>query len=318
MKLVDDLRGVDQRLLPDAARRFAAFVDAARRASSLTRRHIHPLPARMRAGLLDSLDAAIASKRWGLPARRPTVALLAAVAVLIGGLSVAATRPAPGHKQAVPTTDAGVDSTYVGPHVGDQVDAYVASRQEELDRQVRANGSAMSVAVVSFTDYQSIEAAAAFISGVTPRRVFFGVHIPTVPTEVGQATVVDFVPDTTAAFRANAKARARLALTFKQLSDAAPARTAPEKKFRTFYRNFAEANRIESAQLAKLCSCVFGVVVEGSRGALKTLAESGAVRLVDIAPEGVPVNRLGFRAISPAEKGKITSGPASPLSDLGR
>lgn len=320
MKVVEDLRAFDARLLPDAARRFARLQHLAQSTRTRSRHLFHPLPARVRTNVFDSLDAAVAARRWGLPARQPTVALVVALGVLIGGLSVAATRPAPGHRLASTTssTDPGVDSTYVGPHVGDDIKVYVGERQQALDRQVKAHPGATSVAVVSFADYVSIEGAAALVGGLKPRRVFFGVHIAKVPTEMGQATVTDLVADTTAAFKANAKARSRLAVTFKQLSDAAPSRTDAERKFRAFYRTFAEANRIEAARLGTLCACVLAVVVEGRLDALKTLSESAAVRLVDIAPVGVAVDRLGFRPITPEEKGKITSGPSSPLAELSR
>lgn len=243
---------------------------------------------------------------------------MVALAVLVGGLGVAATRPAPGHHVTSTPSDLGVDSTYVGPHVGDDVNAYLAARRNELTRRAQAKPTAVTVAVISLVDYTAISVAADLIGDVTARRVFFGVHIAKVPTEVGQSTVTSFVKDTTTAFKANAKARAKLALTFKQLADAAPARTQPERKFRDFYRSFAEANRLESAALAKLCACVFGIVVEAPLGALQGIAADPRVRLVDPAPEGVQVSRLGFRALSPDESGKITSGPASPLAELSR
>lgn len=266
-----------------------------------------PRPTIRRA--FNAIDARVAAHRWGLPARQPIVALLAAVVLLGTGLSVAATRPPQG-QSPIPNDQSvdAVDSTYVGPNVGDNVESYIARRKLVLSSNPGSKDSALRYAVVSFSSYLPIEVAHDALSSVTPKRVFFDTPLAANPNDVGQVAVSSFVKDTLAAFAANAAARAKLAQTFAQYAKASPSATDAERKFRDFYLNYAKSNEIEAEQLAKNCACVFGVVVQGSLASLRTLAAQSGVRLVDLAPVNIPQDELGFRPIAPEETGVLSSG----------
>lgn len=301
------LSELDAQWLPGTAARYARVRDVAgqlRHSLHHTARH----ETRRRAvAILDGLDGAVATRKWGLAARRPTIALLAAATVLVSALCVLAIRPVRVSPDALSATQV-PNSTYVGPQVGDNVSAYVARRNAELDRLAAATPDGPTLAVVSFNRFMSIQDAATVLGGVIARRVFFGVPVLGTQTEIGQSAVGDFVKDTTEAFATNARARARLAVTFGQLADASPARTDVEKKYRQLYANFAAANRIEAQQLARRCACVIGAVVDSTLSTLKTLKSQQGIRVIDVAPANVPANSLGFRPIAPDEVGTISSG----------
>lgn len=301
---------LDAKYLPGLAQR---YVGARERVGTLRRRAHHTAKHGGRQAALqalDQLDSTVASKRWGRSASNPYLALLAAGTVFAAAIGVLIIRPVgttPDRSEGGPTNNI-VSSTYVGPQVGDEVAAYIAKRNSELKRLSISVPDGPTLAVVSFSRFTSIEDAAAILASVGTRRVFFGVPLEGSPTEIGQSAVSDFVKDTKAAFLSNSQARAKLATTFGQFANAAPARTDVEKQYKKLYGKFSKNNEIESKELGKLCACVIGAVVDSTMKTLQALEEIPGVRVVDVAPADVPANSLGFRPIAPDEVGTITAG----------
>lgn len=304
------LSQIDDRWLPGLARRYVLLHDRVARVRSVAT-SITPHDGRAQVfGKLDRLDARAAKRSWWLPGRAPGVVMVSALMVLVVCIVTLKLKPAPTsqHDTVADTKTPVVGSTYVGPQVGDNVSDYVARRNSELNRLAATVPQGPTLAVLSFSSFTSINQAATLLAGVSSKRVFFGVHVEGMQTDIGQSAVTSFVEDTRTAFASNARARARLSTTFQQFANAITASDPASKRYRQIYDQFAQANRIESEKLGAYCDCVIGAVVDATLGQLADLLKDPSIRIIDVAPSDVPPNSLGFRPISPDETTTIQTG----------
>ncbi len=228
------------------------------------------------------------------PARR-ILLLFAASLVVVGlcGLLAITLFDWRGGTATSATKDAGKLSSGIGPQPGDDVAGYLASRSPDL---ISAKGD--RTAVVSLPAYVN-EAQARTIAGQA-KVVGLLAAVPGGPPAVVTGSIAAWVDGQVAEKRTNRD-------EMKQLLP-----TVDDPQFKTFYQE-------EIARLNSLLDgvepdgpLVFGVVVEAPSTALRTLGESGQVRLVDVAPTAKVPRNASFRGLRPEETAKANTPPARP------
>jgi len=193
----------------------------------------------------------------------------------------------------VVTKDAGKLSSGLGPQPGDDVAAYLADRSTAL---TAAKGD--RTAVVSLPAYLSEAQARAAVGQA--KVVTLLAAVPGGFPAVVPGSMSDWVNSQVADKRSDRD-------EIKQLLP-----TVDDPQFKTFYQE-------EVARLNKLLDgveadgpLVFGVVVEAPSAALQSLAGSGQVRLVDVAPTATVPPGTPFRGLRPEETAKANDPPTRP------
>jgi hypothetical protein len=216
--------------------------------------------------------------RLGRGARRIGVPLAVAVAVLAALLL---TR----HRSAPPDFGRG-DVVRVGVSQGASIPGYLADSRARL---AALPGRPPVYALVSFSDYLSVDAVTRALSGVEPFQVYLRVPLPHTQTAIVKVPVARLPEDLLAGMDAEAGRRADAA---RRTGDPVAA---------------AEAQRYREH-----CSCGYAAVVRADAAALAALASRAGVRAVDPAPAVTDPNRAVFLAPLPEQ-----SGTAAPPDDSG-
>ncbi len=259
--------------------------------------------------VLRRVDDGVAGGRLadGLHRNRQLLALLAALIAFTASFvhlqrfpeqaPLAAERPLPDGGEGGGSADGGA----VGPEVGADTGSYI----EERTRALAAAEGGSRLAVVSFTEYVTAEEAAALLPDeLEVHRV--QVRIPADGADPLDVPVED---DLAASVRATLAAqREQIAEEEREFVRLLESDTVTDEEFRQFYE--AEVERLTAIRnlIDSGAATVFAVVVGGDVATLRDLAESDAVRLVDLAPEGADPAETPFYGLLPDGGGTVSHG----------
>jgi len=228
-------------------------------------------------------------------ARRVMLLLAASLVVvgLCGLLAVTVFHWPGGGSSATVAKDAGKLSSGLGPQPGDDVAGYAANRASAL-----AAATGDRTAVISLPAYVNEAEARAAIGQAKVVGLLAAVPggLPAVVT----GSMNNWVDSQVADKRSDRDEMKRLVPT------------VDDPQFKAFYQD-------EIARLDKLLDgvsadgpLVFGVVVVAPSPALQTLAGSGRVRLVDVAPAGPVPPGTAIHGLRPEETAKANDPPNRP------
>ncbi|WP_112299720.1 hypothetical protein [Rhodococcus wratislaviensis] len=200
-----------------------------------------------------------------------TAVVLIAVTVVLGVLH--------------PVRRAPVSTDTLGPDNGEVVADYLARADRSLDA---ADGRREHWALVSFTRPVTTEAVRDVASGIRVSQVLFRVPLDRVQTPLVSVPVA---AGDAALARASALAAGR-----------AQAVTGETERQ-------AQIAAVSSAELARNCACVIGVVVRGDREALTALRSAPDVRAVEALGADAVAGRFAVRPLLPEQVEIVGPGP---------
>jgi hypothetical protein len=299
------LRDLDDRYLPDLARRLDALVS--RLPSPPEPSGPAPLVVRLRR----------VDDRW---TRRGPLALLRDVPQL-GAVAIAAVllvngvtlgqRLNPPPKAAPPAAvrtgspePGDPDDGHLGPEIGDKVPLYLATAKNNLVQEANGSPDGQAVAVVSLTTYRTPEQVRDLVRGTEVLRVFFRAPLRLPAGAVHSVVVGDLVTDTRKAIaRAGAERAAQAAELLKvaKTIENDPAQKADQEKDAKIYQR-------ESELLRGGCACVYAVAVRARLRVLADLLNQPTVRVVDAGARDVGPGDYEYSALLPEEKVVVTAG----------
>ena len=293
MRLLDQLRATDERLVPRLAAGLRAGLDRLSGARSAGTTVPPRGGARRPAvpGALRRLDDRLAS-RGPLAAVRaaPQLGALVIGAVLLLGAVVALTRQDAGQEGSGAPADA--DSSAVGLPEQD----YRAEARTRLDALVAQAPGGPVPALLSLSSRATPQQAVALAGGLRPRRVYLAPEAPPVPQEVAVLDVRDLRPELEAAFDAEAAGTQRRVAALRAVADRIESSRTAERDQAEQAVSLAEQ---QAAGWRARCACVVALVVAGLPEALRDLQADQAVRAVDPqVEEGAPAT---VRLLLPGE-----------------
>lgn len=312
MRLAD----LDQRVIPEAARRTAALAAWFRRALPLHDQPPHPravtpAPLVLRLRAVDDRWAATGALAW-LRDIPQLGALAIGLIVVTAGATVVTrqeARPPPTEVASGPPVGPATpgEGGLVGPMIGDDVLTYVDEAERRLEVRAAGEPDEEVYAVVSFGAYRSpVEAAALLIPGITAIKGFY--RVPPRPRE--QTDLLEFaigdgalVPEAVRAFEQRAAFRTGEVRELDQVNT-----TTTDPAQHAYNSATAAQYRREAAALKQRCACLYGVAVQAKLRVLQELAGRTGIRLVDAAPANTDLELLTFAALLPEEKVTVTRG----------
>ncbi|OUS96582.1 hypothetical protein [Rhodococcus sp. NCIMB 12038] len=200
-----------------------------------------------------------------------TAVVLIAVTVVLGALN--------------PVRRAPVSTDTLGPDNGEVVADYLARADRSLDE---ADGRQERWALVSFTRPVTTETVRDAASGTRVSQVLFRVPLDRVQTPL--------VPVSVAAGDAALARASDLAAGRAQAMTGETARQA-------------QIAAVSSAELARNCACVIGVVVRGDHDALAALRSEPDVRAVEALGADAVAGRFAVRPLLPEQVETVAPGP---------
>ncbi|KAF0963683.1 hypothetical protein [Rhodococcus sp. T7] len=200
-----------------------------------------------------------------------TAVVLIAVTVVLGALN--------------PVRRAPVSTDTLGPDNGEVVAGYLARADRSLDE---ADGRQERWALVSFTRPVTTETVRDAASGTRVSQVLFRVPLDRVQTPL--------VPVSVAAGDAALARASDLAAGRAQAMTGETARQA-------------QIAAVSSAELARNCACVIGVVVRGDQDALAALRSEPDVRAVEALGADAVAGRFAVRPLLPEQVETVAPGP---------
>lgn len=220
-------------------------------------------------------------------------------------LAAGADGPRPG---AVPGPTAGPTggdlpggSAVVGPAEGAALADYVRERQDALAEAPDGE----RLAVVSFGEYVTPERAAELIPDGL-EAVSVQLRIPDEQMEPFTIEVEDGIAS--AADEAIAAERQRIADEEAEFEELLGSGTVEDEDFLEEFRQQLERLKAVRNLLDSGAGTVFAVVVEGSVGDLREVADDDGVRLVDLAPEEADPDSSTFYGLLPDDDERATYG----------
>ncbi|HVM26916.1 MAG TPA: hypothetical protein VM433_04495 [Mycobacteriales bacterium] len=311
-----DLRELDRRLVPAAARRLRAAVDAVeavRRRGLAGARTARTAAATWLTAAAASLDRRYASSGPLARLREvPLVGVAVVVAVLLAGAAAAVvlTEPPPEPTVVSPGGDNLVLRTAsLGVPPGADVDEHLAQARVLLEELALRRPDARFLALVSLDRYLPVGAADALVDSATPQRAYLratgldGAEIVEVPfATAGSTSVLPALCSATASRkRAEAESLRRLAAA---IEPAGPEQQAQQAEFA------AQADRAdaEAEAYSGECPTLFALVVEAEADVLRALLDRESVRGVEVAPAGLTATELVVTPLAPEAEGRLPTG----------
>ena len=304
------LRGLDDRVVPRAAARLRALVDAVGRRRRAVRTTASAVVAPVRSGgvgALQRLDDRF-TRRGPLAVVRevPQVGLVAVAAVFLAGAGVALARGGDDGPRGA-STSVSASSRVLGPEVGADVQAYVETSREAAVERARDRPDAEHLALVSLSEYRTPEAVAELLGGLEVQRAYLRVPADD-PSEVLSAEVSDLVADLAPLYAATAARKAQDQREFARLAATIDATSAEQREFKEFYELSARIAGREAEAYRNGCACVFSVVVRSTAATLAELPALQGVRAVELAAAGVTLQELRIRPLGPEATTTVEAG----------
>jgi hypothetical protein len=310
VSLQDRLREADRRLVPVAAARLRAVLDAASggRRSALARV--------ARPGPLRRLDDRFARRGpLALLAEVPQLGLLLVALLLLagggtvlarGGEDAAAERPAPAAVLPGPPV--------LGPEIGAQITQYVSTARAAAAQASQERPQEEQLALVSLTAYATPEKAREVLTGLDVRRAYLRVPAGPDPTEVLSTDVEDLVGDVRRLYTATAARKGREQQEFLGLARSITPDSPEQQRFRAFYEASARASGKEATAYRTGCACLFAVVVRAPVRVLAELPALAGVRAVELAPPGATVEEIRVRPLVPEQTTVVAALPRASVT----
>lgn len=189
----------------------------------------------------------------------------------------------------------------VGPLAGSQVDPYLASRAEVL---ATAPEDEARVAIVSFTGFLEPAEARELLDGVEVHLVQY--RLPERTPRPAEVDVADEGVVTTLQ-REIAQLVTDLRAEEEEVSSTLESGVEDES-FRADYEARLDELGALRNTLTSDPAIVFGAVVTGPVGDLRSIADHADVRLVDLAPAGTEVDATTFYAVLPTDDARFSFG----------
>jgi hypothetical protein len=204
--------------------------------------------------------------------------VLVVVAVVVAGLWYFWPRPVPSNVDSISVSRVGASD-------GTNIPSYVAGARRSLSL---LKGSAPTVALVSFAEYQTGSGAAGVVGAVPLRLAYARVPLPGVQTRISSFTVVS----------GRDLASGVVGLASERTAAAADLAAAGDVDGAAIARREAVAYRGG-------CACVYGVVVVAAPDVLRGLAGRGGVRVVEAAPSVRDPYSTVFAPLLPEQKSVV-------------
>jgi hypothetical protein len=216
------------------------------------------------------------------------------------------TRPPVAEESAAPTTPAEDPATdsHLGPEIGERVSDYLDAAKDRLQRTGAGQPDAVTVAVISFTGYQTPEEVQRLIGQVQVQRVIFRAPLRLPNGTVHSVATQSLVKDTRTQIRRVAAVRTAEAKELRKVADTIdndPNQKADQIRDATLYER-------EAALLKGPCRCVFAVVVRTPYRVLLDLLAIPAVRSIDAGAPGGEADDYEFSGLLPEENATVTGG----------
>lgn len=195
--------------------------------------------------------------------------------------------------------DSATDVAAVGPVVGASVDRYLSERRDAL---ASAPADARRVAVVSFAEFRTVTEAAEQLGGLTVHEVLYRMPRGEVAPErvPVRGDLVEAVESLVAE---------RIAEIQQEEADVASTlETTDDQEFQADFRARLDELAALRNTLQTDPAIVYAVVVEGRVEALRGLAGSPDVRLVDLAPAGTEIDTTAFHGLLPTATDRFRRG----------
>lgn len=305
------LRDLDDRLVPEAASRLRAAVDALHRAWSAAEQRM----TRLRAGLQPQV---LDDRFGGVPAvarlrDRPVLAGIAVLALLVAGLGAAAVvddrdRPSTGVPAGGAVTEAGERPVpgALGPDGGMRTDAYERAATQGLVVAVQRDPTTERVALVSFAEYRTPVQAATLLEGFRVDRVFLrakaaGAKATLLPVDIRGKLLLSLQR----AYADTARNRLAAERSYQGYVDTLVGSSKEDKAFRSLYAAFARSSRIEAREYGRGCACAFSALVTATPAQLLTLRARPGVRVVEVAATGLTASAVQVLPLLPEVVGLV-------------
>jgi hypothetical protein len=307
-----DLRRLDRRVLPGAARRLRDALDAV---ASTRRRGVDGLRTAWRGTARTVLAwAQCTDERFAATGplarlrRAPHVALVLVAAVLLSGAAATLRLTDPQPDGAASTQQDEAAPASVGPPPGADVDDHFAAAGARLEELAQRRPDDTFLALVSLSRYLPVAEVGPLTDGLGLQRV----HLRAPQVVEGETAEVPIVAGETSVLpalcAATASRRADEAESLRASAASLEPTTAEQQALRAGYEAQAAASRAEAEAYGGECATAFGAVVEGSARRLRGLLDHDAVRGVEVAPVGVALLDLDVRTTPPEGDGRLTTG----------
>lgn len=281
------LRALDDRVVPLAAARLRALVD------TFTAR-----PGRLR-----RLDDRYAGRGpLAVVRSAPALGVAVVLAVLLAGVGVVLARDGSAGGQGAPVR------RVLGPDPGTRVADYVARARAQAAAYSQDRPQAQHEALVSLSRYATPAQARGLLEGLAVQRAYLRVPSSRAGgSELLAAPVVDLLPDLTALCARTAERKRQDATEHAAQARSVTGTSDQERQQRAYEAAVSTTARAEATAYGSGCACVFSAVVRGPAGLLAALPALRGVRVVDLAPGGVPLDQLEVRPLSPEQVTVATS-----------
>ncbi|MFP5220139.1 MAG: hypothetical protein ACLGIG_10465 [Actinomycetes bacterium] len=306
-----DLRELDRRLVPEAARRLAAVVatsDRAVRRGVATARRAAERASQQAVRLSRRADERLPSTGPLSHVRAPQLALLLVV-VLVSGTFAAVqlggdepSSPAPGAGESLLRT------ATLGVPAGDDVEQYLASTASLVQELALRRPDAEYLALVSLDAYLPVGQLPDLVAPTRLQRVYLRAQTADaelVEVPLAQASAATVLPALCAATASRKEADAD---NLRKLAGALPAGTPEQQRQRSEYLATADTYAKEAAAYSGPCATAFSALVEGSAADLAALLERPGVRGVEAAPVGITALDVDVRPLLPETTGTAPTG----------
>jgi hypothetical protein len=275
------LRALDERYLPEAARRLRAW--------------------RARADVVGGRVSGAGRRGFVALRTRPQLSgALLAVAVLAGALAVVVSNHDSGARQqpTATTPNGGYSYSTIGPLPGQQVADYLRQARQRLAQVAAARPDASSLAIVDLSGYRRAHDVVQLFRGMQVSQVHYRVRVAGLDTRPHVAAVsgADQIPGVV---QRSGQVEASTAVSLERYASTLPTTTPALKQQHDLLVKQAVIARAEAARLNGSCACIFAVVVQAPAKRLQALAALRAVRVVDPAPAGSAPGSVGFMPLPP-------------------
>jgi hypothetical protein len=189
----------------------------------------------------------------------------------------------------------------VGAPDGTDVAEYTADSRTELRRMASESDSA-SWALVSLERYLGPVSLAELIGDLPVARAYIRVPMKNAPSQPVGIVVSELPKDLADGMRRTGERKEADAAEYERTAQAlAGAGDAESREKAKQYENGARISRTEAKAYARLCTCVYGVVVRADGDELAKLASRPEVRVIDPAPEVAKPERAVFVPLRPED-----------------
>jgi hypothetical protein len=306
-----DLRDLDRRVVPVAARALRRLLDRAELVRGRADRQARRGSAAASAAVRQIDDRALASGPLAVLRDVPQLALLVVAAVLLSGTAAAVLLDEPDPTPATPAASSSFGQvTRLGVPPGGDVELYLAQSRVVLDDLARRLPVARLFAVVHLSRYVEAAQVPALLEGTDPERVYLrassaGPDAEIVAVPVQAPTLATVLP---ALCTATSQRKAEDAANFTTLADSVAPQTREEQLSRNDFQSEAVRAQAESQAYAGACAASFAAVVEAPAAVLRELVDRDGVRGVEPAPAGIDLAELDVQPLLPETTGIVPTG----------